>query len=264
MIRRSVGTLRPPSPRRLRPARRRWPLLLLVPVVAWAGLRLLDDDSPTQAAAPTTTGAPVSTLVSFQEPTGERNTAARCWMVVIDESSSMSSADSLGTRADAVRATAEFLAAYGLDGDRIGETWFADGADVTPAAPTGQFAPSVVKHDVGSGTELTNALTATVDSMASSCAGVQPVLVLVSDGQASSQPDFDGIATLLAGRGSDVSVHLIAMNENAAFESARSFWEDPALGLRSITTVTGFGSDEIAAAVAGILSTETGQQVVAK
>jgi Mg-chelatase subunit ChlD len=225
---------------------------------------LLDDDSPTQAAAPTATGAPVSTLVSFQEPTGERSTGARCWMVVIDESSSMSSADSLGTRADAVRATAEFLAAYGLDGDRIGETWFADDADVTPAAPTGQFAPSVAKHDVGSGTELTNALTAAVESMASSCAGAKPVLVLVSDGQASSQPDFDGIATLLTSRGGDVNVHLIAMNENAAFESARGFWEDPALGLRSITAVTGFGSTEVAAAVAGVLSTETGQQVVAK
>ena len=264
MIRRSVGTLRPPSPRRLRPARRSWPLLLLVPVASWAGLRLLDDDSPTRAAAPTTTGAPVSTLVSFQEPTGERSTGARCWMVVIDESSSMSSADSLGTRADAVRATAEFLAAHGLAGDRIGETWFADDADVTPAVPTAQFVPSVAKHDVGSGTMLANALTTTVDSMTSSCAGAKPVLVLVSDGQASSQPDFDAITTLLTGLARDVSVHLIAMNENQAFESARPYWEDPALGLQSITAVTGFGSDEIAAAVAGILSTETGQQVVAK
>lgn len=264
MIRRSVGTLRPPSPRRLRPARRRWPLLLLVPIAAWVGLRLADDDSPTQAAAPTTTGAPVSTLVSFQAPTGERSTAARCWMVAIDESSSMSSADSLGTRADAVRATAEFLAAHGLDGDRIGETWFADEAQVTPAVATADFAPSATKHDVGSGTELASALNATFDSMTSNCADAQQVLVLVSDGQAASQPDFDAITTFLTGRGRDVNVHLIAMNENQAFESARAFWEDPAIGLDSITTVSGFTGDEIAAAVARILSVETGQQVVAK
>ena len=264
MIRRPVGTIRPPSPRRLRAARRRWPLLLLVPVAAWGGLRLLDDDAPTEAAAPATTDVPVSTLVSFQAPTGERSTGERCWMVVVDESSSMSSADSLGTRADAVRATAEFLAAYGLDGDRIGETWFADDADVTPAVPTAQFVPSASKRELGSGTELAEALTAAVDEMASSCAGATPVLVLVSDGQASSQPDFDGIATLLTGRGVDVHVHLIAMNENLAFESSRPFWEDPAIGLDSITTVSGFGTDEIAAAVAGILSAETGQQVVAR
>ncbi len=72
---------------------------------------------------------------------GERTTGARCWMVVIDESSSMSSADSLGTRADAVRATAEFLAAYGVAADRIGVTWFADDAEVTPAVPTDDFVP---------------------------------------------------------------------------------------------------------------------------
>jgi hypothetical protein len=122
----------------------------------------------------------------------------------------------------------------------------------------------VAKHDVGSGTELTNALTATVDSMMSSCAGAKPVLVVVSDGQASSQPDFDGISALLTGPARDVNVHLIAMNENQAFESARAFWEDPTNGLDSIAAVTGFGSDEIAAAVAGILSAETGQQVVAR
>ncbi len=51
---------------------------------------------------------------------------ARCWMVVIDESASMSTADEPGTRADAVRAAGEFLAAYGLQDDRIGVTWFAD------------------------------------------------------------------------------------------------------------------------------------------
>jgi hypothetical protein len=264
VIRRHVGAIRPPSPRRLRPVHRRWPLLLLVPVAVWGGVRLLDDDSPTEAAGPTTSEAPDSTLVSFQDPTGERTTAARCWMVVIDESSSMSSADSLGTRADAVRATAEFLAAHGLDGDRIGETWFADDADVTPAVPTTRFVPSVVKHDVGSGTELAEALNATVDSMTASCEGAKPVIVLVSDGQATSQPDFDAIATLFTGRGREVNVHLIAMNENQAFEPARPFWEDPAIGLQSITTVSGFGSAEVAAAVAGILSVETGQQVVAK
>ena len=112
-------------------------------------------------------------------------------MVVIDESSSMSSADSLGTRADAVRATAEFLAAYGLDGDRIGETGSPTTPDVTAAVPTDRFAPSVAKHDVGSGTELAEALNTTVDSMTASCDGAKPVIVLVSDGQASSQPDFD-------------------------------------------------------------------------
>ena len=264
MIRRSVGTLRPPSPRRLRPVRRRWPLLLLlVPIAAWGAVRLTDDDPPTEALAPTTS-APVSTLVSFQAPVGERTTSERCWMVVIDESSSMSSSDSLGTRADAVRATAEFLAAYGLDGDRIGETWFADQADVTPAVATNAFVPSTLKHSVGSGTRIAAALQATSDAMATSCGSAQPVIILVSDGQASSQPEFDQIRTFLTGPAADVHVHLVAMNENQAFEPVRAFWQDPTIGIDSITAVSGFGSDEVAAAVAAILTTETGQQVVAK
>ena len=54
------------------------------------------------------------------------------------------------------------------------------------------------------------------------------------------------------------------MNDNQAFEPARAFWEAPALGVDSITTVDSFGSDEVAGAVARILATETGQQVVAK
>ena len=39
----------------------------------------------------TATG-PTSTFVSFATPAGERTTDARCWMVVIDESASMSTA----------------------------------------------------------------------------------------------------------------------------------------------------------------------------
>ena len=61
----------------------------------------------------------------------------------------------------------------------------------------------------------------------------------------------------------DVTVHLIAMNDNGAFESSRAFWEDPALGVASIRTITSFGRDEVARAVAAILSIETGQQVTA-
>jgi Mg-chelatase subunit ChlD len=206
----------------------------------------------------------VSTLVSFEAPVGERATGARCWMVVIDESSSMASADSLGTRADAVRATAEFLAAYGLDDDRIGETWFADDAAVAPAVPTADFVPSVAKHAVGSGTRIAAALQSTFDSMTQRCGGSQAVVVLVTDGQASSDPEFDEIKTFLTGAARDVHVHLVAMNGNQAFEPSRPFWEDAALGIDSITAIDSFGSDEVAAAVAGILTAETGQQVVAR
>jgi len=265
MIRRSVGTLRPPSPRRLRPARRRWPLAVLaVPLLAFVGWRLADDSEPSDALGPSTTDAPESTLVSFQAPVGERSTDARCWMVVIDESSSMSSADQLGTRADAVRATAEFLAAYGLDGDRIGVTWFADTADVTAAVPTDSFAASASAPLVGSGTEIAAALGDTNDAMTASCDGAQPVVVLVSDGQAPTDEEFAATSAFLTGPGRGAHVHLIAMNGNQAFEVARAFWEDPTLGLDSITTVDSFGSDEVAGAIAGILTTETGQQVVAK
>lgn len=267
MIRRSVGTLRPPSPRRLRPARRRWPLLLLaVPVAAWAGLRLADDSSPTEALSPSTAAsAPGSTLVAFDAPVGSRITDARCWMVVIDESSSMATADEVGSRADAVRAAGEFLAAYGLAGDRIGVTWFADSADVTPpAVASGTPATRANSLSLGSGTDIANALNTTLDSMDTSCGAAQRVVVLVSDGQLSSDAEFRATADLITGAGRNVHLHLIAMNGNQAFEAPRPFWEDPALGIDSITTVSSLGSDEVAAAVAGILTLETGQQVAAK
>jgi len=263
MIRRSVGTLRPPSPRRLRPVRRRWPLpVIAIPLLAWAGVRLADDSERTDALGPTS--APESTLVSFEAPVGERSTDARCWMVVIDESSSMSSADALGSRADAVRATAEFLAAYGLDGDRIGVTWFADTADVTAAVPSDSFAASATAPTVGSGTAISSALQSANDAMKASCDGAQPVIVLVTDGQAPTDAEFIATAAFLTGPARDVHVHLVAMNDNQAFEPARAFWEGPALGVDSITTVDSFGSDEVAGAIARILATETGQQVVAK
>ncbi len=265
MIRRSVGTLRPPSPRRLRPVRRRWPLLIVaIPLLAWAGMRLTSDGEPTDALGPSTTDSPESTLVSFQAPIGERSTDARCWMVVIDESSSMSSADQLGTRADAVRATAEFLTAYGLAGDRIGVTWFADTADVTAAVPTDAFAAAATAPMVGSGTAISSALDSAHDAMKASCDGAEQVMVLVTDGLASSDSEFAATSAFLTGAGRDVHVHLVAMNGNQAFEQARAFWEDPSLGLDSITTVSSFGSDEVAAAIADILTTETGQRVVAK
>ena len=141
--------------------------------------------------------------MSFQAPTGERTTGARCWMVVIDESSSMSSADSLGTRADAVRATAEFLAAYGLDGDRIGETWFADYAEVhRRRADRRDFAPSGATHDVGSGTEISAGPRRDLRLDDGELRRQpQPVLVLVSDGQASSQPTSPPSRPSLTGRG---------------------------------------------------------------
>jgi von Willebrand factor type A domain len=265
MIRRSVGTLRPPSPRRLRPARRRWPLAVVaIPLLAWLGWRLADDAEPSDALGPSTTETPVSTLVSFQSPIGERSTGARCWMVVIDESSSMSDADQLGTRADAVRATAEFLAAYGLDGDRIGVTWFADTADVTAAVPTDSFAASGTAPPVGSGTLISSALDTANNTMKASCGEAQPVIVLVSDGLAPTDEEFAATAAFLTGAGRDVHVHLVAMNGNQAFEQARAFWEDPALGVDSITAVDSFGTDVVAGAIAAILTAETGQQVLAK
>lgn len=267
MIRRSVGTLRPPSPRRLRLVRRRWPLLLLAaPVVAWVALRLTDESSPTVALSPTTsTAAPDSTVVAFDAPVGRRITDARCWMVVIDESSSMATADEVGARADAVRATGEFLEAYGLTDERIGVTWFADSADVTaPRAASDPISGPVDALGLGSGTNISNALAETFDAMERSCGSAQRVIVLVSDGQANDEASFGATADLIAGAGRSVHVHLVAMNGGQAFEQARAFWEDPALGIDSITAVDSFGSDEVAAAVAGILTLETGQQVAAR
>ena len=117
-------------------------MLALVPLAAGAGWWLNRERAPDAAVAlaPSPTSASTTTLVGFTSPIGERTTGARCWMVVIDESSSMATADAMGTRADAVRAAADFLGAYGVDGDRIGATWFSDDAEVlapgsSPAAP---------------------------------------------------------------------------------------------------------------------------------
>jgi hypothetical protein len=241
--------------------RRRWPLLLLAPAAVWAGLRAADDGGPSEAQAPPASAPPVSTLVAFQAPVGERTTGARCWMVVVDESSSMTEADSQGTRADAIRATAEFLTAYGVEGDRIGVTWFAERAEVTPAVPSGEFVVGASRLDVGSGTRIASALRDTVDSMAGACGTAQRVVVLVTDGQETSDPSFTELTQVLTGSSRDVHVHLVAMNGNQAFEPVRAFWQDSALGIDSITTVSTFGSDEVAAAVAGILTAETGQRV---
>ncbi|MGH9136552.1 MAG: VWA domain-containing protein, partial [Acidimicrobiales bacterium] len=255
-----------PSPRRLRRQRRSWPLLVpLVPLAAWGMLRLLDDPEPT-AASPlpklVPAVAPSSTLVAFDTPSGERTTAARCWMVVIDESASMATSDQAGTRADAVRATAEFLAAYGLDDDRIGVTWFADtAAAVAPGAATAAAKTPVPPGGLGGGTNIADALMSAIGAMDQGCGSAQRVVVLVSDGQASTQMAFDATAAVIRGAAPDVSVHLIAMNGASAFEDVRAFWEDPALGIASIRTISTFGSDEVAAAVAEILTIETGQQV---
>jgi Mg-chelatase subunit ChlD len=239
-------------------------LLALVPVAAWATVRLTDDPAPTAALPASTTEAipPTSTIVAFEAPTGERSTAARCWMVVIDESASMATADSTGTRADAVRATNEFLAVYGLDDDRIAVTWFADRADAgTPRPASASAAAPIPPIDLGGGTDIATALHAALDTVTRGCGTAEPVLILVSDGQANSQADFDATKALLADAAPEVAVHLIAMNGGGAFEPVRSYWEDPALGLASIETIASFGSADVAGAVARILSLETGQQI---
>lgn len=262
-VSRAVAPRRPPSPRRLARRRRRWPLLLAVaPIAAWLAVRALDDPAPSAALA-ATTAPPGSTLVAFDAPTGSRTTDARCWMIVIDESSSMAASDAAGTRADAVRATAEFLAAYGLDGDRIGVTWFADRADVQPPAAAASVAlGSRPRTPVGSGTRIAAALDETAAAMDRSCGDTDRVAVLVSDGQATSADDFDAIARLVADSG--IGVHLIAMNGDGTFDTVRPSWDDPAIGVRSIREITSFGGDEVADAVAAILSAETGQQVTAR
>ena len=47
----------------------------------------------------------------------------------------------------------------------------------------------------------------------------------------SGDAQFELTAEALKVAGTGLDVHLIAMNGNAAFESARAFWSDPALGL---------------------------------
>lgn len=257
---RRVAPLRPPSPRRLRRHGRRWPwLLALVPlaVAGWWWQR--DDGGDPVAAAPQPT---VPGAVGFGAPTGERATDARCFMIAIDESSSMASADQAGVRADAVRATSDFLAVHGLDGDRIGTTWFAEGAATTDPGPPDDVVLGAAPATLGAGTRIAEGLRSAQAGLDRTCDTAQQVIVLVSDGEASGPDEFaaarDAITT-----SPDVTVHLIAMNDNGAFESSRTFWEDPALGVASIRTITSFGRDEVARAVAAILSIETGQQVTA-
>ena len=263
VVSRAAGPLRPPSPRRLARRHRRWPwLIALAALVAWGAVRLLDDPPATAAVSSSTAAVPTSTIVSFAAPAGERTTAARCWMVVIDESASMSTADEPGTRADAVRAAGEFLAAYGLAGDRIGVTWFADQpAAEAPGDPTSVQGAPTPPAGLGSGTIISAGLTAALDAMDRTCGATQRVVVLVTDGQATSTAEFAATAATITGSGGGTTFHLIAMNGGGAFEPARSFWEDPALGLASIRTIDSFGRDEVAAAVAEILAMETGQAV---
>ena len=123
--------------------------------------------------------------------------------------------------------------------------------DGAPTAPGG----------LGSGTIISDGLSAALGAMDRSCGDTQRVVVLVTDGQATSTTEFDATAATIIGRGESTSFHLIAMNGGGAFEPVRSFWEDPALGLTSIRTISTFGRDEVAAAVAAILAVETGQVV---
>ncbi len=254
---RPLRPLRPPAPRRLRRRRPLWPLLLLVvPVVGWLAWRALDDGAPTEAAS--------AGDVAFGAPTGERLTGPRCFMVVVDESASMADADATGARADAVDAAWRFLDAYGLADDRIGTTWFADSADVVGPVPATAAVSRVAPVDtatLGTGTNIAFAFRAALDALNSGCGAARPVIVLVSDGQASSQAQFDQSASIIKGAGAGLDVHLIAMNGNSAFEPVRSFWSDPTLGLDSIDVITSFGRDEVATAMAKILTLETGQQV---
>jgi von Willebrand factor type A domain len=268
VVSRVAAPLRPPSPRRLTRRRRRWPLLIpLAAIVAWGVTRLVDEP-PATAAVPASSSAPAaptSTILAFSAPVGERTTAARCWMVVIDESASMATADEPGTRADAVRAAGEFLAAYGVEGDRIGVTWFADrpAAEEPREAALAERAPRP-PGGLGSGTVISAGLTAAFEAMDRTCGSTARVVVLVTDGQATSPGEFDATAAALTGRGRGAALHLIAMNGGGSFELARAFWEDAALGLASIRTIDTFGPDEVAAAVAAILSAETGQQVATR
>lgn len=257
---RRVAPLRPPSPRRLRRHGRRWPwLFALVPVAAAGWWWQRDDGGDPVEAAPTPT---VPGAVAFGAPTGERSTDARCFMIAIDESSSMATADQAGVRADAVRATSEFLAAYGVDGDRIGTTWFAETAATTDPGRAGAVVLGSAPTTLGAGTRIAEGLLSAQAGLDRSCAGAHQVIVLVSDGEASGPGEFTAAREAIT-TAAEVTTHLIAMNDNGAFDSSRTFWEDPALGVASIQTITTFDRDEVSRAVAAILSIETGQQVAA-
>jgi von Willebrand factor type A domain len=258
---RRIRPLRPPAPRRIRRSRPLWPLLaLLVPIAAIAAWRLVDDGGPSAAAE----REPADGAIAFDAPIGDRITGPRCLMVVVDESSSMTEADATGARADAVQAAADFLQAYGLPEDRIGTTWFADDADVVGPDPasTATAARAAESTALGSGTKIASALRSALAAMATGCGRAQPVLVLVSDGQASGPAQFELARDVIAGA-DGLDLHMIALDGNQAFDSVRSFWADPALGLDSIETISSFGRDEVAAAMAAILTLETGQRVEA-
>jgi hypothetical protein len=235
--------------------------MALVPLAAAAFF--VTRDRPPRAAVAVEPAATTPSGVGFTAPRGERTTGPRCLMVVIDESSSMADADSAGTRADAVTAATGFLGAHGIDGDRIGTTWFADSSQVQPpvdpAAAKGS-APDVLT--LGSGTRIGPALEATFAAMEAGCGSATGAVVLVSDGAAADGADYGAVADAL-GRHADTTVHLIAMNGGGAFEPSRSFWEDAALGLDSVQTIDSFGRDEVSTAMAAVLSAETGQQVAA-
>ena len=231
------------------PRPRRWPwLVALLALVLALGRYALERHSSVQAAD--------RTPRSFTAPRGSRLTTARCIIVVIDESSSMTTSDPSGLRARAIDETVRFLVSFGLPGDEIGGGWFADTSSYADPVVVSKAASTWVPPNLGGSTNMTGAL-ADVAPVLERCTA-QPVLLLVTDGQAD---DLEVVRQRIHALPPDVRIHLVAMNVDGGYVSVAPFWEDPSLGIDSVERIDEVRPVAVARAVADILERETGQQI---
>ena len=236
-------------PRGQLPRKRRWPwIVALLAVLVGLGWYSVHH----HAEAVEADSAPRS----FAAPRGSRNTTARCFIVVIDESSSMAGSDPNHLRAGAINETVRFLRAYGLPGDELGGGWFADSTAFTDPSTVGSVTTDWSAPNVGGGTNMVAAVVEAEQKLGQCSA--QPVLLLVTDGQAD---DMTAVGNLIRGLSADTRVHLVAMNIDGGYDSIAQAWEDPALGIDSIERIDEVRPLAVAQAIAHILELETGQQI---
>lgn len=249
---------RPPAPGvgavGLAPAQR-WPwllaLLALLALVAWRC-------APREPA----------TLGPVPPPTGQRTANVIDLCLAIDDSSSTGETDPANRRYQAARFLAGFLAQQSRPArpDRVCVVHFGGDAPEELALPlTPVTDRAAIDAAIATPTDLgdTNFVAADerlAELLGSPLPGHHQVVITFTDGVPSSSgssDSFDAISRSLDNLPRR-STHLIALDENGAFDSVRSEWES--LGLGSIRELSGLQGNELEHAFAHIVVDELGMQ----